>query len=125
MAISLVGAWVGDRRRRGSAPLLPGTGVQLVALAMLSAMLLVVISVTDDLQAGQSPAEVVRVCTSSDRHFSAGQPTHRPPAALALLAFFATPTRLRTIAFLTADQWHPHREIAHLHTLWSRPPPSA
>ena len=125
VVIVLWGAWLGGRRCRGGRSLLPATAAQLVALAMLSATLLVVISVTDDLQASQSPAEVVRVCTSSDRHFSAGQPTHRPPAALAMLAFFATSTRLRTVGFLTADESYPHREITHFRVLWSRPPPSA
>jgi hypothetical protein len=105
--------------------LLPATGVQLVALAMLSATLLVVISVTDDLQVCQGPVEVVRICGSSDRHSSADHQAHGLPAALALLALFATPAPLRTFAFLTADESYAHREIARFRTLWTRPPPSA
>lgn len=50
---------------------------------------------------------------------------HSLPVALALFAFCLRPSRLHTIAFLTANDPMPHSQIAFGHTLWSRPPPSA
>jgi hypothetical protein len=99
--------------------------LQLLALAMLSAVLLPAISITDDLQAYHNPAEVQRTSDRNDRHAVLAKSTHNLPVALALLAFCLRPSRPHPIAFLTANDPMPHRQVAFGHTLWSRPPPSA
>jgi hypothetical protein len=99
--------------------------VQLLALAMLSAVLLPAISISDDLQAYHNPAEVQRTSDRNDRHAVFAKSPHSLPVALALAAFCLRPQRLHTIAFLTANDPMPCRHIAYSHLLWSRPPPSA
>lgn len=115
----------GEQCTRGRASQLPAIGVQLLALAMLSAVLLPVISVTDDLQSANIPAEVERAGGRNDRHLSLDQPTHPLPVALALLVFSLRPLRLHTIAFLSSDELLPRQHDAYARTLWSRPPPAA
>lgn len=115
----------GEQRTQGKAALLPAIGVQLVALTMLSVVLLPVISVTDDLQAANFPAEVERAGGRNDRHLSLDQFTHPLPVALALLVLSFPPLRLHTIAFLSNDELLPRQRHAYARTLWSRPPPAA
>ena len=123
--LALWGVWLADWRCRHGRSLLPRAGVQLLALAMLSAILLPAISITDDLQAYHNPAEVQRTSDRNDRHAILAKSPHSPPPALALLAFCMRPSRLYTIAFLTAGEATPRQQVAYSHTLWSRPPPSA
>lgn len=123
--LALCGVWLADWRCRRGASLLPRAGVQLLALAMLSAVLLPAISISDDLQAYHNPAEVQRTSDRNDRHAVLAKSPHSSPVALALLAFYLRPSRLHTIAFLTANDPMPRRQIAYSHLLWSRPPPSA
>lgn len=115
----------GEQDSRSEVSLLPAIGIQLIALAMLSAVLLPVISVTDDLQSANFPAEVERTGGRNDRHLSLDQPTHPLPVALALLVFSLRPLRLHTIAFLSSDELLPRQHDAYVRTLWSRPPPAA
>ena len=123
--IALWGVWLRRRRCGRKAYLLPGVGIQIIALAMLSAVLLPVISITDDLQPYHNPAEVQRTCDRNDRHSSLAKSPHSLPVALALLASYLRPQRLRTIAILTAVEATPRQQVAYSHTLRSRPPPSA
>lgn len=123
--LALWGVWLADWRRRHETSPLPRAGVQLLALAMLSAILLPAISISDDLQASHNPAEVQRTSDRNDRHAVLAKSPHSLPAALALLAFCLRPSRLHTIAFLTTGVAMPRRQVAYSHTLWSRPPPSA
>lgn len=131
VVVVLWGLWLkglsrhGEQGARGQASLLPALGIQLVALAMLSAVLLPVISVTDDLQAANFPAEVERTLSKNDRHLSMDQMTHPLPVAMALLIFSLRPLRLHTIAFLNSDELLPRQHDAYARTLWSRPPPAA
>lgn len=123
----LCGFWLKEQYRgqqgtRGKASLLPAVAIQLVALAMLSAVLLPIISVTDDLQSANIPAEVERAGGRNDRHLAPDQSTH--PLPLALLIFSLPPLRLHTIAFLSTDESLPHQHPAYARTLWSRPPPA-
>jgi hypothetical protein len=129
VVVVLWGFWLkglphGEQGTRGKSSLLPAMGVQLVALAMLSAVLLPVISVTDDLQSANIPAEVERAGGRNDRHLSLDQPVHPLPVALALLVFSLRPLRLHTIAFLSSDEVLPRQRNAYARTLWSRPPPA-
>lgn len=128
VVVVLWGFWLkglsrGEQGARGKV-LLPAIGVQLVALAMLSAVLLPVISVTDDLQSANFPAEVERAGGRNDRHLALDQPMHPLPVALALLIFSLRPLRLHTIAFLRGDELLPRQRNAYARTLWSRPPPA-
>lgn len=123
--LALWGVWLADWRCRHGTSFLPRVGVQLLALVMLSAVLLPAISISDDLQAYHNPAEVQRTSDRNDRHAVFAKSPQSLPVALAILAFCLRPSRLRTIAFLTANDPKPRRQIAYSHTLWSRPPPSA
>jgi len=125
VALGLFGLWLSGRGVQRGKSLLPGTGVQLVALAMLSAMLLAVISVTDDLEAWQAPAETVRVWSANDRHQGTGHAMHRLSTETTLAACFATAPQWRTVGYLHADQALPGQAGAHNRTPWARPPPSA
>lgn len=130
VVVVLWGLWLkglsrGEQGARGKVLLLPAIGVQLVALAMLSAVLLPVISVTDDLQAANFPAEVERAGGRNDRHLALDQTTHPLPVALALLIFSFRPPRLHSIAFLRSDELLPRPLEAYTRTLWSRPPPAS
>src|ERR1700683_729813 len=76
VTIFLWAAWLarGPRATRGS--LLPTFGAQFIALAALTAVLLPVISITDDLQASNNPAEVER-CAAKRNQFLCSHPaTH-------------------------------------------------
>jgi hypothetical protein len=79
VTILLGAAWFANRRNSGAKSLLPAIGVQLVALAVLAAILLPVISLTDDLQANTNPAETERVTRRGDLQLSPDQ----PPASFA------------------------------------------
>lgn len=125
VVLALWGFCLSGRRGQGKASLLPAIGVQLVALALLSAVLLPAISVTDDLQTAHNLAEVVRPGSKSDHHLALEQASHPLPVALALLFFSYRPLRLHTFAFLSGDESMPHQAAACARTLWSRPPPAA
>ena len=99
--------------------------MQLVALLMLTAILLPVISVTDDLQACQNPAEVERYLRKGEIHFSLDQSQDRLPVALAVLISCLRPQHMRVVARVVADEPHPPAISRHLQTLWTRPPPAA
>ncbi len=102
-----------------------GLSAQLVALAMLSVVLLTVISETDDLQICHYPAEVERTCNRNDHHLAQAQSPQQLPVALALFAFYLLPSLQHAVAFLNADGPRPHQRSAHSRSLWSRPPPFA
>jgi hypothetical protein len=116
--------WLGRRFRRGASPQ-PGIGVQLLALVTLSAILLPVISITDDLQAARYPAEVQRAGDRSERHTLLGNAPHSLPVALAILVFSLRAPARDDIASLTANDPISRNRIVFERTLWSRPPPSA
>lgn len=122
---ALWGVWLFGRHGRSRASLLPAIGVQFLALAMLSAILLPVISVTDDLQFCHNPAEVERASGRNDRHGSFDQSPHPLPVALALLSFCPRIARPQVIAILIADELGPRQQSVHARVVWSRPPPSA
>ena len=119
------GLWLALQSRVSRASVLPTVAVQVIGLAMVSAILLPAISVTDDLHSSNIPAEVERVCSWSHRQSAPQQPSQLLPLALALLVLCPRPSRLRTIAFLTAEKLVPSRQTERQPLLWSRPPPAA
>lgn len=131
VVVALWGIWLAGLGRRNQtqcrdkASLLPAIGIQLIALAMLSAVLLPAISVTDDLHSANFPAEVERTLSRNDRHLVPGQSMHPLPVALALLLLTFRPPQLHTIAFLSGDALLQRPSPAYPRALWSRPPPAA
>ncbi|MGD0682309.1 MAG: hypothetical protein ABR990_09680 [Terracidiphilus sp.] len=97
--------------------------MQLVSLAMLIAILLPVISVTDDLQALQNPAELD--CCARRHHVASCSHSMFPAAATLPLPVFAE----LTFGFLrfAAPNYRPTPlvEIPALASIQNRPPPVA
>lgn len=125
VAISLWGFWLVHRRSVRKGSLFHAVGVQVIALAMLTTILLPAISITDDLHASQFPAEIKRSVLQGDQHHNPAAPPSILPVALALLAFCMRPSRPRIVTFLSAETAVSCRQVAAGRALWSRPPPSA
>lgn len=117
--------WLAIERRGARAILLPKIGIQIIGLAMVSAILLPVISVSDDLHASAIPAEVERVCSWTHRQSAPQQAAHVPQLALAFLVLCFPRLGSRTTAFLTSEKLTPRRLPDGRSLLWSRPPPAA
>lgn len=117
-ALLFVVLWLRLARRHGATP-----RVQAIALLMLIVILLPVISVTDDLQALQNPAELD--CCAR-RHHAAFCPhsvvpavaAPLPPAFAELLTGFA-PATVPGYGLL------PAKKIPTLESIQNRPPPAA
>ena len=100
-----------------------GRRMQFVALAVLLLILFPVISVTDDLQAVQNPAETDS-CQRRDHGYAAPHAISSPVAALPLPAFTELSFGFLRVAapgsFATPVIDHPA-----LHPIQNRPPPAA
>lgn len=125
VTILLCAMWLAGLRRHRAESLLPAIGVQVIALTVLAAILLPVISLTDDLQAATNPAETERVCRRCDQQPSPDRPLHRVPVALAVLdsprIFPQMPvTRLRAVAEPVSQQ-----TPGFYQAFATRPPPEA
>lgn len=94
-----------------------------MALAMLTAVLLPPISITDDLHACQLPAEIKRSVVKGNRSFAPVGPPSILPFLLALTAFCLASLRLRRVSLLTMEDLAPSGMHGHLSSSWSRPPP--
>lgn len=123
--IAMLVVWLASRRRVRRGTVLPAIGVQIIAFAMTSVILLPAISVTDDLNACVIPAEVERTCGWNHRNLAPVDVPHRLPIALALLTSLLRPTHLRTVAMLTTDEPVSCHPFDFGRKLWSRPPPAA
>jgi hypothetical protein len=104
---------------------LPAIAVQLISLAALTAILLPVISITDDLQAANNPAEVERGAGKRDHIFSWQQAYHGAPGVAAMVVPSLRLALLTGLSLMPADSAVPARGTAHLLAPWSRPPPAA
>lgn len=124
VSISLWGLWLWRRRGGRKGSLVPGVGLQIVALAMLTAVLLPPISLTDDLHSCQLPAEIKRTVVRSDRPLAPVAPPGVLPFLFALGAFCLSLPGLRTVSFLTREELPPRQSRGHHLSLWSRPPPA-
>lgn len=118
LAALMFGMWLRFGVRNG-----PDRRVQFVALAVLTAILFPVISVTDDLQAAQNPAEVDccvrRVHEGASAHIF--HPGAAPPPPLAFAALTFGPG-VRTIV----DRRRvPRVDLPALASIQNRPPPAA
>jgi len=125
VAIALWSFWFARRRRAKTAAILPAIAVQLISLAALTAILLPVISITDDLQAANNPAEVERSAGKRDHLFSIQQADHGAPGIVPLVVSILRPSLPMRFSLLPVDTAIPAHGTAHLLTRWSRPPPAA
>ncbi|MGO9325121.1 MAG: hypothetical protein ACLP07_11220 [Terracidiphilus sp.] len=127
VAVSTVlwSSWLVRRRHARTASILPAIAVQLISLAALTAILLPVISITDDLQASNNPAEVERSAGKRDHLFSFQQDRHGAPGIVALAVPCLRPSLLTRFSLPPADFAVPAQGTAHAPTQWSRPPPAA
>jgi len=123
VAIVLWSDWFARKRRAKCGSLLPAIGLQLVALCALTAILLPVISITDDLQSANNPAEVER--GAAKRNLLLGSQSHSVPGAIALMVPHLRPCSLRRLAILPLDFSAPAQGSTHYTARWSRSPPKA
>ena len=122
--VALWSCWFVRRRSARISPL-PAIALQLISLAALTAILLPVISITDDLQAANNPAEVERSAGKRDHLFSFQQAHHGAPGIVALVVPAFRPSLLTRFSLLPTDSADPSEGTAHLLAPWSRPPPAA
>lgn len=123
-AALLWGLWLARVRPGCRSSQLSAIGVQLVALAMLTAILLPAISITDDLQAAHFQAEVERCIVRNERHLAADLAVGTFPPAFALLAFCLSSMLAGRKEFLLAEERSPRQGRGHQLAPWSRPPPA-
>ena len=124
VTVALWSSWLVRRRQARTASILPAIAVQLISLAALTAILLPVISITDDLQAANNPAEVERSAGKRDHLFSLHQAHQGVSGIVALVAHSPRPSLLTKFSLLPADSAIPSVGVAHLLAPWSRPPPA-
>ncbi|MGA2754647.1 MAG: hypothetical protein ABSE53_12860 [Terracidiphilus sp.] len=125
VTVALWGSWFVRRRHARTVSILPAIAAQLISLAALTAILLPVISITDDLQAANNPAEVERSAGKRDHLFSFQQALHGAPGIVALVVPAFRPSLLTRFSLLPTDSADPSEGTAHLLAPWSRPPPAA
>ena len=125
VTVALWNCWVVRRHHTRTASILPAIAVQLISLAALTAILLPVISISDDLQAANNPAEVERSAGRRDHLFSLQQAHQGTPCIVALAVPGPRPSVLTRFSLLPADSAVPAQGTAHLLAPWSRPPPAA
>ena len=125
VTIALWSCWFVRRRHARTASILPAIAAQLISLAALTAILLPVISITDDLQAANNPAEVERGAGKRDHLFSVQQAHQGAPGIVALVVPSLRPSLLTRFSLLPTASAVPAQGIAHLLAPWSRPPPIA
>jgi hypothetical protein len=125
VSVALWSSWLVRRRHSKTASILPAIALQLVSLAALTAILLPVISITDDLQAANNPAEVERSAGKRDQLFSLQQADHGTPGVVAIVVPILRPSLLARFSILPAESSVSAQGTSWLHTQWSRPPPAA
>lgn len=125
VALGLWGGWLIERQRGGAVSLRSGFRVQLTALAVLTLILLPVVSVSDDLQASHNPAEVERSCIRSDQHLLRPDAVPPAPAGLTVVISCLLLACPRTIAFLRPPALPRSERTALVRVLASKPPPAA
>jgi len=129
VTIAFWGFWCAQRRQVNSRAkrqlLLPAIVVQLISLCALTAILLPVISITDDLQASNNPAEVERGAGKRDQFLNPHHVPHGIPGTIALAVPRRRAPLMRRLAFLAHDLAVPAQGNAQVLAQWSRPPPEA
>jgi hypothetical protein len=125
VTVALWSFWFARRRHAKTASSLPTIAVQLISLAALTAILLPVISITDDLQAANNPAEVERSAGKRDHLISLHLADRGTPGVVALVVPTLRPSPVSKLSLFPVDSADPAQGAAHSLTQWSRPPPAA
>jgi hypothetical protein len=125
VTVALIAAWFAALRRPGIRPLGPAIGLQLIALAILAAILLPAISLTDDLQATVNPAETEHLSRRAGLQGSPDQQSHSQPVPFAPpVAAFTIPSRV-LLGFMTAKRPVSQQAFGVSQGLPTRAPPTA
>ena len=125
VALALWAVWLTRPRSALNAPPHHRIGAQLTALAVLTLVLLPVISLSDDLRAAQNPAEVERTCVRNDQHLQRPHAVPPSPVALAVVISFLLLPSPRTLAYLRPPSLPSSEGITRIRVSASRPPPAA
>jgi hypothetical protein len=125
ITIAFGGFWCAQRRQAKRRSLLPAIAVQLISLFALTTILLPVISISDDLQASNNPAEVERSAGKRNQLLCAHHVPHGVAGIIAIAVSGLRPPLLRRLAFLTDELVVPAQRTAQVLAQWSRPPPAA
>jgi len=125
VTIAFWGFWCAQRRQVKRRSLLPAIAVQLISLCALTAILLPVISITDDLQASNNPAEVERCAGKRNQFLNLHHVSHGVPGAIALMVSCPSQRLMRRLAILPINFSVPAQGTAQVLVQWSRPPPVA
>jgi hypothetical protein len=125
VATAIWGFWCSQSRQVKRRSPLPAIAVQLISLCALTAILLPVISITDDLQSSNNPAEVERGAGKRNQFLNPHHVPHGIPGTIALAVSGPRSPLLRRLAFLTDDFAVPAQGTARAFAQWSRPPPEA
>jgi len=129
VTIAFWGFWCAQRRhvkrRAKRRSLLPAIAVQLISLCALTAILLPVISITDDLQASNNPAEVERCAGKRNQFLNLHHVSHGVPGAIAYTVSGPQPALLRRLAILPINFSVLAQGTTQVLVQWSRPPPVA
>jgi hypothetical protein len=125
VTLALCAVWAKQPRRNRAKSLLPAIGMQLVALAVLTAVLLPVISLTDDLQASSNPAETERVGRRADWQSPPDPSLASLPVALALLVAPPAFPQISSATFIATERMDAQPLLGFFRALAMRPPPSA
>jgi hypothetical protein len=129
VTIAFWGFWCAQRRqvkrRVKRRSLLPAIAVQLISLCALTAILLPVISITDDLQASNNPAEVERGAGKRNQFLNLHHVSHGVAGAIALMVSCPSQPLMRRLAILPINFADPVQGTAQVLAQWSRPPPVA
>jgi hypothetical protein len=124
VALALWALWLTKACSARRARLYSAGSLQLIALAVLTMILLPVISVSDDLQAARNPAEVERIGIKNHlHHLLQADPPPPAPVLFASVVSLLLLIAPRTIALLDRPAaMRPHLPIP-IHAIESRPPP--
>jgi hypothetical protein len=125
VTIAFWGFWCAQGRQVKRRSLLPAIAVQLISLCALTAILLPVISITDDLQASNNPAEVERGAGKRNQFLNLDRVSHGIPGAIANTVPGPRPPLMRRLGILPVNFTVTAKGAAHLIAPWSRPPPVA
>lgn len=104
LCIALFAVWLRGVRQERKHSLLPGVRTQIVAIAMLAIILLPVISLTDDLQAMNTPAEAEHLFRRGDLEHAVDRALHSLPVAFVqLISGLMLPASQQVAFSVTAD----------------------
>lgn len=124
ITFALFAAWCNGKRAKKRNSALPSIAIQLVAVALLAAILLPVISLTDDLQTTPTLADTEHLSRCADIQPTHDQLLHALPVAFAQWVATTPPVRPQPGTILALDQPPSIVLQGFIRVVGSRPPPS-